>query len=50
MYNPWKFILVILLWCYFEYIKCGYVDEKCVDEDFVCITQDLFYSLITESH
>jgi hypothetical protein len=50
VYNTWKFILVILLWFDFEYIKCGCVDEKCVDEDFVCIMQDLYYSLITESH
>ena len=35
-------MLVILLWCDFEYMKCGCVDDKCVDEDFVCITQDLY--------
>jgi hypothetical protein len=32
---------VILLWSNFEDIKCGSVDEKSVDEDFVCIMQEL---------
>lgn len=34
-------MLVSLLWSNFEYIKCGFVDEKCVDENCVCIMQEL---------
>jgi len=42
VHNLWKFILVILLWCDFEYMKCGCVDDKYADKDFICITQDLY--------
>jgi hypothetical protein len=28
---------VVLLWSSFEDIKCGFVDEICVNEDFVSI-------------
>ena len=29
------------MWPNFEDAKCGYVDEKCLDEDFVYIMQEL---------
>ena len=41
LYNPWKCVLVTLLWPNFEDAKCGFVDEKCVDENFVCVMQEL---------
>jgi hypothetical protein len=34
-------MLVILLWSNLEDIKCGFVDEKCVDGNFVSITQEV---------
>jgi hypothetical protein len=43
-YYPWKFILLTLLRSDFEEARCGFVDEKCVDEvdeNFVCIIQEL---------
>jgi hypothetical protein len=39
--NPWKFVLVTLLWPNFEDAKCGFVDEKYVDENSVYIMQEL---------
>jgi hypothetical protein len=39
LYIPWKYLSLILLWSSFEYIKCGFVEEMCVD--FVCIMQEL---------
>jgi hypothetical protein len=37
LYNPWE----RLLWFNFEDIKWGFVDEKCVDEHFLYIMQEL---------
>jgi hypothetical protein len=39
-YYPWKFILLPLLQSDFEDVKCGFVDKKCVDENFACIMQE----------
>lgn len=38
---PFKIYVMILLWSSFEYIKCGFVDKKCVNGDFVCVMQEL---------
>lgn len=41
LYNPWKFMLVILLWSNLGDVKGGFLEEKCVDEDFVRIIKKL---------
>ena len=41
LYNPCKLTLERLLWFNFEDIKWGFVDEKCVDEYFLYIMQEL---------
>jgi hypothetical protein len=33
LHNPWIFLFVILLLSSFEDTKCGFVEERCIDDN-----------------
>ena len=39
--NAWIFTSLVLLWCSFKDVKCGTVDETCVDEDLICNMREM---------